>query len=84
MKHLRIETRTPVMSRMEVFVTLVFALFFFNHNNVYRLTSYKDIKNILKIKVIKRDNTEHKTYVRHIPLLVNSAHRLNIKYIYKH
>ena len=37
------------------------------------------VTNILKVKVIKKDNTAHKTYRRHIPLTVNSAHRLNIK-----
>ena len=36
---------------------------------------------ILKIKVIKRDNTGHKFHVRYIPLTVNSVPRLNIKYI---
>ena len=31
----------------------------------------------------KNNNTGHKIYVRHIPLAVNSVHRLNIKYILK-
>ena len=31
-----------------------------------------------------QDTTGHKTYRRHIPLTVNSVHRLNIKYIKKH
>ena len=37
------------------------------------------VTNILKIKVIKQDNTGHKTYRRDVPLTVNSVHRLNIK-----
>ena len=48
----------------------------FYDNNVHRLTSYKDIKTI----VIKRNNKERKTHVSHMPLTVNSVHRLNIKY----
>ena len=40
-------------------------------------------KYIKKQKQIKQDNTEHKTYRRHIPLTVNSVNRLNIKYILK-
>ena len=39
------------------------------------------VTKILKIKVIKQDNTGHKTYIRNILLTVNSVHRLNIKYI---
>ena len=39
---------------------------------------------ILKVKVIKQDNTGHRTYIRHIPLTVNSVHRLNIKYYKKY
>ena len=35
----------------------------------------------LKIKVIKQDNTGYKTYIRHIPLYVNSVHRCDMKYI---
>lgn len=55
-----------------------------NHNNVNRLTSYKDIK----INVIKQENTGHETYVRadnvrHIPLNVCTVQRLNIKNIIK-
>ena len=41
------------------------------------------ITKMLKIKVIKQDNTGHKTYIRHILLTINSVHRLNIKYIQK-
>ena len=37
------------------------------------------VTNILKIKVIKQDNTGHKMYRRHLPFTVNSEHRLNIK-----
>ena len=55
-------------------------LIFFYHNKVYPLTNYKAIKN----KSNKQDNTGHKIYVRHIPLNINSAHRLNTKYIEKH
>ena len=40
-------------------------------------------KYIKKQKQIKQDNTEHKTYRRHIPLTVNSVNRLNIKHILK-
>ena len=39
------------------------------------------ITKLLKIKVIKQDNTEHKTYIRDIPLNAYSGHRLDIKYI---
>ena len=39
------------------------------------------VTKILKIKVIKQDNTRHKTYIRQIPLTANSVHILNIKYI---
>ena len=39
------------------------------------------VTRILKMKVIKKDNMGHKTYVRHILLTVNSVHRLNMKYI---
>ena len=39
------------------------------------------VTNKLKIKVIIQDNTGHKIYRRHIPLTVNSAHKLNIKNI---
>ena len=42
------------------------------------------ITKLLKITVTKQDNTGHKIYIRHIPLNVNSVHRLNIKYIGKH
>ena len=34
---------------------------------------------ILKIKVVIQNSTGHKTYKRHIPLTVNSTHRLNLK-----
>ena len=42
---------------------------------------YEDsrVTKILKIKVIKQDNTGLKIYVTHIPLTVNSVHRQNIK-----
>ena len=36
------------------------------------------------MKVIKQDNRGRKIYIRHIPLNVNSVHRLNIKYIEKY
>ena len=36
------------------------------------------------MQVIKQDNIGHKIYIRHIPLNVNSVHRLNIKYIEKY
>ena len=36
---------------------------------------------ILKMKIIKQDNTGNKTYLRDIPLTVNSVHKLNVKYI---
>ena len=55
-------------------------LFFFYHNEIHPLTNYKAIK----IKVIKQDKTGHKIHIRHIPLNVNSAHRLNIKYTEKY
>ena len=38
------------------------------------------VAKILTIKVIKQDNAGHKTYIRHIPLTVNSVHRLSRKY----
>ena len=38
------------------------------------------VTKILKIKVIKQDNTGHKTYIRQDIINVNSAHRLEIKY----
>ena len=39
------------------------------------------VTNMLKIEVKKQDNTGHKTYVRNIPVDLNSVHRFNIKYI---
>ena len=33
---------------------------------------------------MKQDNTGHKIDIRHIPLNVNSVHRLNIKYLEKY
>ena len=42
------------------------------------------IIKLLKIKVIKQDNTGYKIYIRHIPINVNSILKLNIKYIEKY
>ena len=42
------------------------------------------IIKLLKIKVIKQDNTGHKIYIRHIPINVNYILKLNIKYIEKY
>ena len=39
------------------------------------------VTKMLKTNAIKQDNTEHKTYIRHISLTVNYVNRLNIKYI---
>ena len=39
------------------------------------------LTKILKLKVMKQDNTGHKTFIRHMPLTVNFVHRFNIKYI---
>ena len=39
---------------------------------------YQLITKLLQIKAIKQDNTGHKIYIRHIPLNVNSVHKLNI------
>ena len=36
------------------------------------------------MKVIRQDNKGHKIYIRHIPLNVNSVHKLTIKYIEKY
>ena len=54
-------------------------IFFFYHNKIHLL-----ITKLLKIKVIKQDNTGNKIYIRHILLNVNSVHRSNIKYIEKY
>ena len=52
---------------------------FFYHNNYIDLL----VTRILIIKVTKQDNTGQKTYIRHIPLNINSVHRFNIKYMEK-
>ena len=36
------------------------------------------VTNIIKVKVVIQDTTGHKTYRGHIPLTVNSVHRLNL------
>ena len=52
--------------------------FFSYHNKIHPLTNYKAIKN-------KSNKTrQQRTQNLHIPLNVNSVHRLNIKYIEKY
>ena len=36
------------------------------------------VTNVLKIKIVTQDKAGHNTCRRHIPLTVNSVHRLNI------
>ena len=40
---------------------------------------YSQVTNVLKKKAVLQDNAGHKTYRRHMPLTVNSVHRLNLK-----
>ena len=58
-------------------INLVIQVFFFYHNKIHPITSYKAFKN----KSNKTRQHRVQNYIRHIQLNVNFVHRLNIKYI---